>query len=456
MTSEVNHMLFLGLGRFFQLIVAVALIVALPASAVAPNALGATGCTAGTVMNFVAHQDDDLLFMSPTLISAIRSRMCVRTVYVTAGDANGSAAYWKSREAGVKAAYAELAGVANTWTTGDAGITGHPLALATLAGTTNISLVFMRLPDGWMDGSGGSRYGFQSLQKLYQGTINRITANDRSSSYTLPALQGTLLALMNDYRPNRIATLDFAGAYSDGDHSDHHTVGYLVLTAQRQYSMPHTVTGFEGYGIAQRDSNVSEPDLATKTAAFFTSAQFDVNTCGTAAACSSRPESAWFSRQYQVATPTPGDSNVAASATVTASTQNNADGQTAAKAVDGAIDGYPGDYTREWATTGGKAGSFLDLAFPSAVTLNRVVLYDRPNADDQITAGTLTFSDGTTESVPSLNNAGQGTVIDFAARSTTSLRLNVTAVSGTTINVGLAELQAYSPTTIVLASSPKY
>ena len=138
--------------------------------------------------------------------------------------------------------------------------------------------------------------------------------------------------------------------------------------------------------------------------------------------------------------------NVAAAATVTASSQNTATGQTAAKAVDGVIAGYPADPTREWATIGGKAGSYLKLAFPTAVTLNRVVLYDRPNANDQITAGTLTFSDGTTVPVPSLDNAGQATTITFTDRPTTSLRLTVTTVSGTTLNVGLSELQAYTAT----------
>ena len=78
------------------------------------------------------------------------------------------------------------------------------------------------------------------------------------------------------------------------------------------------------------------------------------------------------------------------------------------------------------------------------MTLNRVVLYDRPNANDQITAGTLTFSDGTTVPVPALDNAGKATTITFTARATTSLRLTVTTVSGTTTNVGLSELQAYT------------
>ena len=112
-------------------------------------------------------------------------------------------------------------------------------------------------------------------------------------------------------------------------------------------------------------------------------------------------------------TPAPSATNVAGSATVTASSENAADGQTAVKAVDGVVDGYPGDYSKEWATKAGKAGSWLQLTWPGPVTLGSVVLFDRPNTSDQVTAGTLTFSDGSTVAVPALNNAGAGVTVTF-------------------------------------------
>ena len=107
-------------------------------------------------------------------------------------------------------------------------------------------------------------------------------------------------------------------------------------------------------------------------------------------------------------TPAPSATNAAGLATVTASSENAADGQTAVKAVDGVVDGYPGDYSREWATKAGKAGSRLQLSWPGPVTVGSVVLFDRPNTSDQVTAGTLTFSDGSTAAVPALDNAGAG------------------------------------------------
>ena len=143
--------------------------------------------------------------------------------------------------------------------------------------------------------------------------------------------------------------------------------------------------------------------------------------------------------------PTPQGTNVARAAGVsaTASSANTATGQTAAKAIDGSATGYPTDSTKEWSTVGGKAGSWLQLNWPTPVSLTRIVLYDRPNTADQITGGTLTFSDGTTEPVTSLNNTGTATTITFNPHTTTSLRLTINTVSGTTENVGLAELEAW-------------
>lgn len=135
--------------------------------------------------------------------------------------------------------------------------------------------------------------------------------------------------------------------------------------------------------------------------------------------------------------------NLARSATVTASSHNTATSQTAASAVDGSMEGFPGDHTREWATVGGRTGSWVDLAWPAPVTLNRVVLSDRPNTADQVTGATLAFSDGSSMAVPALENNGRALTVTFAERTVTAVRLIITSVSGTTVNVGLAEFEAW-------------
>jgi hypothetical protein len=129
---------------------------------------------------------------------------------------------------------------------------------------------------------------------------------------------------------------------------------------------------------------------------------------------------------------------------VTASSENAGTGQVAVRAVDGLVDGYPGNSAAEWATVGGRGGSWLQLAWGSAVPVGRVVLHDRPNANDQVTGATITFSDGTTVVLGALQNTAGGTTLTFPARSVRSLRITVTSVSGTTENIGLAEIQVYS------------
>ena len=118
-------------------------------------------------------------------------------------------------------------------------------------------------------------------------------------------------------------------------------------------------------------------------------------------------------------------------------------GQTADKAIDGAAIGLPVDATREWASNGQTAGAWIQLTWTQPVTLDHVVLYDRPNLTDQIVGATLRFDDGTTITVPALDNDGTATLVTFPARTTTTLRLTVIGTSATTLSVGLAEFEAW-------------
>ena len=98
---------------------------------------------------------------------------------------------------------------------------------------------------------------------------------------------------------------------------------------------------------------------------------------------------------------------------------------------------------QEWATVSGGAGSWLKLTWSSPQTIDTIVLYDRPNTSDQITGGNITFSDGSNITVGTLPNSGSASVLSFTAKTVTTLQLNITSVSTSTQNVGLAEIQAY-------------
>jgi hypothetical protein len=161
------------------------------------------------------------------------------------------------------------------------------------------------------------------------------------------------------------------------------------------------------------------------------------------------------------------DVNIAPSATVTASSEYTDPGyvdgpiyQTAPKAVDGFVDGCCASVeaaNREWATIGEGIGAWLNLSWSTPYYVNRVVLHDRINLNDQITSATLSFSDGPDQLVGPLNNDGTAIeVILDIPRLITSMRMTVTGVSGTTGSIGLAELEVFEtplPTTTTTVES---
>ena len=131
--------------------------------------------------------------------------------------------------------------------------------------------------------------------------------------------------------------------------------------------------------------------------------------------------------------------NIARTANVTASTEN-APLQAATKAVDGVISGYPADSSREWATTAQGSGAWIELRWPEPHYVGLVRLHDRPNLDDNVRSGILTFSSGTPIAVGTLANDGTGVDVQFAPRSVTWVRFTVDTVSGATWAVGLSEI----------------
>lgn len=147
--------------------------------------------------------------------------------------------------------------------------------------------------------------------------------------------------------------------------------------------------------------------------------------------------SAYFAGTTEKFTPF---TNKASVATVTASSENPSTGQTASKAIDGAATGYPNDYKREWTTNGENVGAWIQLKWPATTAVRQVILYDRPNTNDQILSGTLLFSDGSSIQVGALPNDGSPLSIVFATKNVTWIKFRVDQANGW---IGLAELEAF-------------
>ena len=395
-------------------------------------------------MQIVAHEDDDLFFQSPDMLHDIQAGRCVRTVFVTAGDDAKGRPYWSGRERASQAAYAEMAGVANAWTTSDAGVPGRAIRMQTLTAAPRISLVFMRLPDGNRRGTGMIVHHHESLMKLWKGSLKSIHAVDGSATYTGAALRQTLAALMSGFRPTSVRTQDWARPFGTGDNADHIAVALFTRQANGGYTSAHTLSAYQGYPAWIRPPNVVGQDLAARRRALRAYAAHDPKVCLKLWCPKSLAYLSRLARQYLLASRSTGNSARERGVTVTASSQNTWADETARKAIDGFALGYPIDPTREWATDGGKADSWIQLDFPAPTSINGVVLADRPNLDDQVTGATLLFSDGSTVRTGPLPNNGSPLSVGFPGRNTTWVRLTVTSVSPATQSVGLAEMETYA------------
>lgn len=427
----------------FALVVVATLV--LPAATAGPveAAAPAGGCHGGA-LQVVAHPDDDLLFQSPDVLRDVQAGRCVRTVYLTAGDAGAEEEYWAGREQGVARAYAQMAGLPDVWSVVDAGVTGRDVHAVTLDAAPQISLVFLRLPDGDRTGAGMPRHGHQSLRRLWEGDMTTMTAVDGSETYTAGELRDTVQALIDHLRPTTVRTLDWTLAYGTGDSADHTAAALITREAARRSTVPHTLLAYDGYPVWTRPPNVTGEDLQEKAAALTTYAADDPQMCLRPWCTEALVSSLRVGRQYVVATESATNAARWPGATVTASAENPRRGQRARSAVDGVVSGALLDRTREWVAPGAGAGAWIEVTLPEPTPVTAIVLCDRPNRRDRITSARLELSDGSVVEVGELPDNGSPLTVELPAVVTTSVRLVVTGVSRRTANIGLAEIEVHA------------
>jgi hypothetical protein len=140
----------------------------------------------GRDLVLIAHQDDDLLFMQPDVIEAVRRGNGVTNVYVTAGNDNKGPGAANPRYQGLKEAYGAAAGDMN-WDCGWIEVDGHVAQHCRLA-AENVSLLFLAYPDGGEEGQFSG-----SLLQLWNGTItSSTTVADRTAVYDQAGLIATI------------------------------------------------------------------------------------------------------------------------------------------------------------------------------------------------------------------------------------------------------------------------
>jgi LmbE family N-acetylglucosaminyl deacetylase len=246
-----------------------------------------TTCSGPTIMNIVAHQDDDLLFLSPDLLHDVQAKHCIRTVYVTAGDAGRDQPYWLAREQGSESAYSKMLGTNDLWIQRVVALSSHAyVTFASPRGNSHISLVFMHLPDGNLDGGGFATSHHQSIASLSLGRITAIDSVDGQSMYTKKSLVDSLVQLMSVFGPTEIRTQSTLNGTEFTDHSDHMTVGALTQEAYDKYESEHfggevniPINFYRGYSIHEFPSNLDPTDIAQKELVFLTYGRYDGGVC---------------------------------------------------------------------------------------------------------------------------------------------------------------------------------
>lgn len=233
-----------------------------------------------------AHQDDDLLFMSPNLQRSISDkRHNVRMIYLTAGDAGDLATTqrWDLREHGARDAYAAMDGQPNTWTEATPARGIHQY---TLTGDPRISLVFFRLPEGapkvlWEDGTSSDIFG--------------------DVSYTRADLIRALASEYQRFQATRINTMDSSNTpWIYASHSDHVHTGLFALAANADYTnVDHSFVIYRDYNTSLAPPNVWGSALSKKVDTFINHyATWDPNITDNAADPGPADYVAWPQRQY--------------------------------------------------------------------------------------------------------------------------------------------------------------
>lgn len=241
----------------------------------------------------VAHQDDDLLFMSPDLARSLQQGHVVETVYVTDGEGNTphDMNVVIGRENGVMASYAQMTGKPNVWSCGNVVVSGKPVRRCAL--NDRVSLVFLRLP---------ASVGGAVLSSLWSTPGYTVTDWNTGATYSRQGVIQVLTALMADFAPTRVSTGESGGVYGY-DHPEHNTSALLALEAHHAYAGKHLFARYRGYSVGSQPQNLTASETGAKETTFRWYAACDPYMCSTASCgveigCMPSGYSAYYSRQY--------------------------------------------------------------------------------------------------------------------------------------------------------------
>ncbi|WP_318211368.1 PIG-L family deacetylase [Streptomyces sp. SJL17-1] len=272
--------------------------------------------SAASVMQIVAHPDDDLFFMNPDISQTIRSGTPLAAVYLTAGESDGvnarprdaaaakadKAGYAEARQNGIRAAYSEMATGSRTspWDRVAIPTAGGGLAeLDTLRADPKVTLVWLQIREA----GSTNHYRPHSLNGLWHGLIDTLESQRSSGTpvaadfrYTKDEVVATIAGLLDRFRPTFVRMQDPSPGTDPKtgkirDHQDHLYGARFTQAALARYAeLPGRprigVQNYLGYPTSVLPHTLDPETAGAKLKTLKTYAWLDgVNDCGTPAGC---------------------------------------------------------------------------------------------------------------------------------------------------------------------------
>lgn len=271
------------------------------------SVLAADACHGSRDLVVVGHMDDDLLFMNPDLSSNIQAGACMQVLYLTASERKGGLEYMYSREQGVRAAYAYMAGAVNEWQQTRLMVGSASIAQFTLRSRPGIQLSHLRLQDPWLGAGWGSLTPLSRAESEPGQTVQ--TLDSPQQTFNREQLVQTLAALIRLYQPTSIRYLDDTNPVpytqlcwrcTGHGHPDHIASARLVREAMLAAPGNYAQIGYVDYPIQEQAANLTLNEIRSKTEIFRRYAWHDRHACKGPAVCQepAGPAAAWVQRSY--------------------------------------------------------------------------------------------------------------------------------------------------------------
>jgi len=230
-----------------------------------------TQAFSGISFYIVAHADDWQLFMQPNAYyDLINEAQKVILIIITAGDAGYNETYWQAREEGSKSSIRFCLASRSSLTqySDSRNFNGHQIQCSFINNSTSY---FLRLPDGNLDSKGFEKYNYESLPKLKNAEISKITSADKSTTYNgwedfFTTLEAIVLSESSYVSKISVNYLNPDKDANPDDHPDHIAIGQAI---QQIPSVSNIIQNlFVGYSINDSENKLKKTDLFWKAGMF--------------------------------------------------------------------------------------------------------------------------------------------------------------------------------------------